>query len=77
MSGEFDSRKDSKSKFEQRPQMQGSTIDLKRVYISAYVLKNLGVHLCKVKLYAKSKKGNAIRVHHKQRMENPFDFRFS
>ena len=36
--------------------LQGSTTDLKRVYVSAYMLKNLGVHHVQGKNYKKLKK---------------------
>ena len=54
--------------------VQGSTIDLKRVFISPYVLKNLGVRNINGKNYKQLKNTSAIRAHRKQRMKNLFDF---
>ena len=56
--------------------LQGLTIDLKRVYVSAYVFKNLGVRHIQGKNYKSLKNTRALRVHQKQRMKNLFDFRF-
>ena len=55
---------------------QGSTIDLKRMYISAYVLKNLCVHHVQGRNYKKVKNTGTIRIHQKQRTKNLFDSRF-
>ena len=77
---EFDSRKKSHStKLEQRPQIfvkHGLTIDLKRVYISMYMLKKNVYIMYKVKTTKSLKNTRAIRVHEKRKLKNFFDFRF-
>ena len=53
---------------------QGSTIDQKRVYVSAYVLKKLGLRHVQGKNYKKSKKHKGYNSTSKTNDEKPFWF---
>ena len=56
--------------------MQGLTIDLKRVYVSVYMLKKLGVCHIQGKNYKNLKKHMGYKSKKKQRMKTLFDFTF-
>ena len=51
---------------------QGSTIDLKRVYVSVYTLKKLAIHHVQGKNYKKLKKHKGCRSTSKTKDEKPF-----
>ena len=55
---------------------QGSSIDLKSVYVTTYVLKNLGIHHVQGENYKELKNTKTVRVRQKQRIKNLFDVRF-
>ena len=52
------------------------TIDLKRVYVSLYALKNLGVHHVQAKNCKKLKKHKDCKSTSKTKDKKPFDFKF-
>ena len=52
--------------------MQGLTIDLKRVYVSVYMLKKLGVCHIQGKNYKNLKKHMGYKSKKKTKDENPF-----
>ena len=55
---------------------QGSTIDLKRLYVSLYALKNLGIHHVQAKNCKKLKKHKDHKSTSKTKDKKPFDFKF-
>ena len=54
--------------------LQGSTIDLKNVYISIYRLKNFGMCQVQDKNYKKLKKHKGSKITLNTKDENPFWF---